>query len=287
MSSLNAVLAIHNSDSRDKNIVLYEEDHRYVINGDPKTEYTSVTTFCHSYFEEFNADEVIKNMVNSKGWKKGHKYYGLTPDEIKAGWEKNSHDSAIAGTSLHYEIECFMNNPLLSANYKNKELYDLYMIKNKNTHDTKSVDWKYFINFIRDHPDLKPYRAEWLVYNENAKIAGSIDMVFENQDGTLSIYDWKRSKEITKSKFTNKFGNHPIICHLPDTNFWHYSMQLNTYKFILENNYGRTVKDLFLVRLHPDNETNNYEVISVPNLYSEIEELFLEREKKEINIETA
>jgi hypothetical protein len=287
MSSLNVVLAIHNSDPRDKNIVLYEEDHRYVINGDPKTEYTSVTTFCHSYFETFNADEVIKNMVNSKGWKKGHKYYGLTPDEIKAGWEKNRDDSAIAGTGLHYEIECFMNNPLLSANYTNKELFDLYMIKNKNTHGLKSPEWKHFINFIHDHPDLKPYRAEWLIYDENVKIAGSIDMVFENQDGTLSIYDWKRSKEILKSKFTNKFGNHPIICHLPDTNFWHYSMQLNTYKFILENKYGRTIKDLFLVKLHPDNATNNYEVISVPNLYSEIEELFLEREKKEINIETA
>ena len=280
MSSFNAILAIHNSDPRDKNITFYEEDHKYVINGDSKTIYTSVTTLGHSYFEAFNASEVIKNMFNSKGWKKGHKYWGLTEDEIKAMWETNRDNSATAGTNLHFEIECFMNNPLLSANYTNKELGDIYMITNKLIHDTKSDEWKQFINFILDHPDLKPYRAEWAIYDETVKIAGSIDMVFENSDGTLSIYDWKRSKDIPKVNNWNKFGKHPIICHLPDSKFWHYSMQLNTYKFILENKYGKKIRDLFLVKLHPDNETKNYELISVPNLSNEVEELFLEREKK-------
>lgn len=279
-TSLNTVLALHNLDPRDKNITLYEKEHKYVINGDNQTNYISVTTWCHSFFETFNADEVIKNMFNSKGWREGHKYWNLTADEIKAKWETNRDYSASAGTSLHYEIECFMNNSLLSANYTNKELGDIYMIINKNNHETRSLEWKYFINFIIDHPNLKPYKTEWLIYDENVKIAGSIDMVFENQDGTLSIYDWKRSKDILKVNNWNKFANHPVICHLPDSNFWHYSMQLNTYKFILENKYGKKVKELFLVKLHPDNKRKNYEVISVPNLSSEIEELFLEREKK-------
>lgn len=287
MSSLNAVLAHHNSDPRDKNITLYEKEHKYVISGDSNTKYTSVTTWCHSYFEEFNADEVIKTMFNSKGWKEGHKYWGLSSDQIKAKWETSRDCSASAGTNLHFEIECFMNNPLLSANYTNKELYDIYMITNKNNHDKKSTEWKYFIDFIKDNPNLKPYRAEWLVYDEMVKIAGSIDMVFENPDGTLSIYDWKRSKDIPKMNNWNKFANHPVICHLPDSKFWHYSMQLNTYKFILEKKYGKKIQDLFLVKLHPDNKTKNYEVISVPNLSSEIQELFLEREKKLIIVETA
>jgi hypothetical protein len=280
MSVLNAVLATHNSDPRDKNITLYEKEHKYVIGFEPQTSYISVTTLCHSYFNEFNTDEVIKTMFNSKGWKAGHKYWGLTSDEIKAKWETNRDNSATAGTNLHFEIECFMNNPLLSTNYKNKELGDIYMITNKNSHDTKSPEWKQFINFIREHPDLKPYRTEWLIYDEDTKIAGSIDMVFENTDGTLSIYDWKRSKDISKVNNWNKFSTHPVICHLPDSKFWHYSMQLNIYKFILETKYGKRIRDLFLVKLHPDNETKNYEVISVPNLYSEIEELFLERVKK-------
>ena len=280
MSSLNAVLAIHNSDQRDKNITLYEQEHKYIIGFEPQTSYISVTTLCHSYFKEFNADEVIQTMFNSKGWKEGHKYWGLTSSEIKAKWETNRDNSATAGTNLHFEIECFMNNPLLSSNYTNKELGDIYMIINKNSNDTKPLEWKQFINFIRDHPNLKPYRTEWLIYDEDAKVAGSIDMVFENSDGTLSIYDWKRSKDISKVNNWNKFSTHTVICHLPDSKFWHYSLQLNTYKYILETKYGKKIKDLFLVKLHPDNETKNYEVISVPNLYTEIEELFLERLKK-------
>ena len=282
MSSLNAVLAIHNSEQRDKNITLYEQEHKYVIGFDPQTSYISVTTLCHSYFKEFNADEVIQTMFNSKGWKEGHKYWGLTSSEIKAKWETNRDNSATAGTNLHFEIECFMNNPLLSSNYTNKELGDIYMIINKNSHHTKPSEWKQFINFIRDHPDLKPYRTEWLIYDEDAKVAGSIDMVFENSDGTLSIYDWKRSKDISKVNNWNKFSTHTVICHLPDSKFWHYSLQLNTYKYILETKYGKKIRDLFLVKLHPDNETKNYEVISVPNLYSEIEELFLERYKNKL-----
>ena len=38
----------------------------------------------------------------------------------------------------------------------------------------------YFIEFIKDFPHLKPYRTEWVVYYEDIKLAGSIDMVYEN-----------------------------------------------------------------------------------------------------------
>jgi hypothetical protein len=102
-------------------------------------------------------------------------------------------------------------------------------------------------------------------------------MVYENQDGTLSIYDWKRSKNITRVNNFNRFALAPQICHLPDANFWHYALQLNTYKTIIEAKYGRTVRDLFLVRLHPDAEEQNYELIPLPDLSADVRALFLER----------
>ena len=43
----------------------------------------------------------------------------------------------------------------------------------------------------------------------------------------------------------------PCIKHLQDSNYWHYCLQLNTYKALLEKNYGVKVKDLYLVCLHP------------------------------------
>ena len=77
-------------------------------------------------------------------------------------------------------------------------------------------------------------------------------MVFRRKsDGKFVIYDWKRSKEI---KAENPFGNGLApLEHLPDTNYWHYTMQLNVYKWMLEKFYGLEVADLYIVIIHPDN----------------------------------
>ena len=276
---LHNVLSHKNAHPRDKNIQFFEEGHKYVISTEPHVKYTSVTTWNHSHFPHFDADEVINNMMKGKGWKEGHKYWGLTPQQIKDQWNSNKDAVAGAGTDMHFEIECFNNDPRFQFAYSNKELYEMYMTDNKTCHDSTSLEWQYYINFIKDHPHLKPYRTEWLVYNDDVKISGSIDMVYENPDGTLSIYDWKRAKNITRINNFNKFALSAQVCHLPDSNFWHYALQLNTYKAILEQKYEKTIKDLFLVRLHPDAEEKNYELIPLPDLKREITELFSERKK--------
>jgi hypothetical protein len=68
---------------------------------------------------------------------------------------------------------------------------------------------------------------------------------------------------------------------LPDTNFWHYALQLNIYKKILELKYGKVVTDLYLVCLHPDSTYKTYDRINVPILEKEIADLF-EVRKNEI-----
>ena len=283
---LHNVLSSRNVHSRDKDIQFFEEGHKYVILTEPHVKYTSVTTWNHSHFPHFDADEVITNMMKGRGWKEGHKYWGLTPEQIKGQWNSNKDAVAGAGTDLHFEIECFNNDQRFSFDYSNKELYEIYMADNNKIQTSKPVEWQYYINFIKDHPDLKPYRTEWLIYHEDVKISGSIDMVYENQDGTLSIYDWKRSKNITRINNFNNFALSAPVCHLPDSNFWHYALQLNTYKTILEEKYGKTIKDLFLVRLHPDAEEKNYELIPLPNLSREIKELFTERKTVLYNQQT-
>jgi hypothetical protein len=44
-------------------------------------------------------------------------------------------------------------------------------------------------------------------------------------------------KSLEKFVSYNQFALDPIS-HIPDTNFWHYSIQLNTYKLIIERKYG-------------------------------------------------
>lgn len=288
ITALYPVLSNKNSHKRDKYIKFFEEDHKYVITNDIGNNYTSVTTWNHSHFPHFDADLIISRILNSKSWKPGHKYWGLTREGIKDLWNSNRDNAAGAGTQLHYEIECFMNSNVLMFDYTHYELLYQHniLIKYDKRYLDLGLEWNYFINFITDFPKLKPYRTEWTIFDEDLKIAGSIDMVYENPDGTLSIYDWKRSKEISMVNHFNKFANNKLICHMPDSNFWHYALQLNTYKAILERKYDKKVTDLFLVRLHPDAEEKTYELIKLPNLSKEVNELFEER-KKEVCSENA
>ena len=251
-------LAEKNAHIRDNSIKFDEGPHIYHIDGD--SSFKSVTTWNHSHFEKFNADKIIDKMMNGRNWKKS-KYYGKTKEEIKEEWKQNRKRASEAGTKMHYDIECFYNE-----------------MKVQNP----SIEYEYFLRFHKQHSDMEPYRTEWMIYDKELKLAGSIDMVFKNSDGTLSIYDWKRCKNIKKE---NPWQSAKTKCieHLPDTNFWHYSLQLNTYKAMLESNYGVKVKDLYLVCLHPENKSKTYEKIKVPILKSEIKSLFELRKNMLLN----
>jgi hypothetical protein len=300
LPTLNNILNKKNLHPLDLHLTFDEEKHKYTIGFDPDSSYVSVTTLNHGYFPKFDADEVIKNMMKGKKWNPDNKYWGMSPEDIKQMWKKNGESVSGAGTSLHYHIECFMNQDLgPNKEYTHKELLHHYHLakqkQQKQEHGQgqvddaceaceaceveKSVEWKYFLNFVKATPTFKPYRTEWMIYDTELKIAGSIDMIYENDDGTLSIYDWKRVKEIVKTTNFNKYALVEEIDHLPDTNFWHYSLQLNTYKALIEKNYGKKVKELFLVKLHPENKYDNFEIIRCADLSEEMKELFNLRKK--------
>ena len=278
--SESSTLQLNNRDNRDNNIRFYAKGHKYEILTDIKSKYTSVTTWNKSHFPKFDADAVIVNIMRGKNWNPDNKYWGQTPEQIKASWMSSGTSVADAGTNLHEQIEHFMNNNVLAPGYTHAELIQHYNANRDQDTVTRGPEWEFFLNFVEDHPEMKPFRTEWMIYHEDVKLAGSIDMVYENPDGTLSIYDWKRAKEITKDNNWNKYALNPLISKMPDTNFWHYSLQLNTYKHILETKYGKTVTNLCLVRIHPDHPQQTYELLPVPLLAKEMEDLFSELKKK-------
>lgn len=245
------MLSIINSHVRDKKIKFQEEGHIYTIEG-MKTNPISVTSLIHKFFGDFNADLIIDKMMASFKWKE-NKYYGRNREEIKSEWEKNRDESAAEGTKLHFDIETYLN----TARKEGINMHvDIERFMNKMCVKNKSKEFGYFLDFWEKYqkanPSFQPYRTEWLIYDEDKNLAGSIDCVLSNGKDFV-ILDWKRSKEIKKE---NKYasGKYPFG-KMPDCNFSHYTLQLNIYRHILEIKYNCNVIGMYLVVCHPVNES--------------------------------
>lgn len=255
-------LSLINAHHRDLHISFQDIGHIYDVNGD-KT-FTSVTKFVHNFAKPFNPTEVIAGM-RKRGL--SVEYEGMSDSDIRRKWKLNGIDASTRGTKMHYQIECFFNQLAITNNW------DI---------DTKSwiekdleielLQFTNFVNALREEADLFPYRTEWCIYHEELKFTGSVDMVFKNSSGGYDIYDWKRCKDIKKRGFNN-FKNEALL-HLPDCNYWHYTMQLNLYKYILESKYDVRIDNLFLVVFHPNNGAGVFNKEKCPDIQDTMKELF-------------
>jgi hypothetical protein len=287
-----------NKHERDALIEFDAGPHKYTCAGE--ADYMSVTTWLHSHFKQFDSNAIIKKMMSNQERFKKSPYYGQTPEQIKAQWDKGRDEAAAAGTAMHAAIERWALHP---------------------EEDNSAALSPHFLAFLKDHPDFKPYRAEWMIFHEEIRLAGSIDMIVvgglrppnpplraspspnsngskkadalergggaDAQEGveggllsplgvqgvtSVTLFDWKRCKEIKKTNSFGEFALTECIDHLPDTNYWHYALQLNTYKAILEAKYDKKVEKMVLVCLHPNLPT--YQLLTVPDLSNEIAALF-------------
>lgn len=268
-------LAVLNKHPRDDRIQFEEESHTYTVDGSC-VGWVSCTTFVHKFFNVFNADEVIAKMMASPKWETNDKYYGMTAEQIKKQWSDKATASSSAGTRMHLDIEHVYNAmPAIGSFTLENGLSGLVVDQ---WTPVDKPEWNYFCNYQKDYAEKKgfiPFRTEWLVFDIDHRLSGSIDMVYKKPDGTLAIYDWKRSEEIkTMNRYQSGLGP---LSHLPDTNYWQYSMQLNIYRYILEKNYGYTVSELAIVVLHPIN--SNYRVLKLNLMDDEVESMLMARTK--------
>jgi len=258
-------LAVVNAHVRDARISFDEPTHKYTIDG---SQYDiSCTGFVHSFFGHFDSDKVISNMMRGKKWNESNQYWGMSPTAIKDLWAANGKAASEAGTRMHLDIEHYYNSDPIG-----NVAIDDYTVQ-------EGVEWDYFMRYetkFRIPGGYVPFRTEWLVFYEEIRLAGSIDMVYKKPDGTIAIYDWKRAKDI---KLENPYqsGLEPVE-HLPDTNYWHYTLQLNIYATILEKKYDMKVSELALVILHPNQ--SSFRVMKLNRLADEVDAIFADRLKK-------
>ena len=226
-----------NKHDRDERIHFNSEEHIYTING---CEFKSVTSVVDRCFEQFDAAYWAKKKAPS---------LGMTPRQVMDMWERKGEESRNLGSQMHEKIE-------------------RYYLGLENTPDET---YNLFCQFARQH-HLKPYRTEWAIYDEDSKVAGTLDFL-NYDDGVFTIYDWKRSNKIIVNGLpekTSRWGKRAFspIGHIHDTTFWHYALQVSIYRYILEKNYGIDVSAGRLAVFHPD--YNRPYVVEVPYMRNEV-----------------
>lgn len=255
-----------NHHPRDDRISFQDEGHIYTlegISGNP----VSTTQTIGKFYKHFDADKVLdmmfKNNKDPDAVYKGNneKYRGKTRSQIKTEWKDTGEDASGKGTFMHKDIENYINGDEVVD--PNSQEFQKFL--------------KFYNDYFRKNPGHKPYRTEWLVWDDTPGckdvLAGSIDFVVEDENGNLILIDWKRSKEIKKSSsYENKFGDiitpkmYKPFENLDDCNYYHYSLQLNFYRHILEILYGKKVVGMMLVVLHPNREVSPEEPVDIIDL---------------------
>ena len=123
--------------------------------------------------------------------------------------------------------------------------------------------------YLTQEMGLQPYRAEVCLYSERLKCAGQADALFMDAAGHVVLADWKRIRTL---KYENRYGHlrYPLD-RLDDCSWSLYTLQLNTYAFFLESEYGVRVSDLLLLLVHPEREAP--EIVRAPKMRATIDAL--------------
>ena len=244
---------------REARIHFDEPSHTYTIDGSivvPR----SVTGLVHQYTNEFNPSLVIAQMRARDSWEWKQQEHlredgeVMTNEEIIAKWARNGEVQRSRGTLLHFHCEAFLNYATIEG--------------------PPSPEFCQFLD-IYEHvitTSSTVYRTEISMFSCGLRVAGQADCLCLDRDGHIIIWDWKRSKQI---RMDSDQQMRPPLDHLPDCNYWAYSLQLNVYRYILESEYSMHVSRMLLGVVHP--LSPGPLVIEVPRMDDEIA-LIVERD---------
>lgn len=237
-----------------KDLEFNEELHRYTLKSKPdykfKLSCSKIAELCKEPFDE-------------KYWlPKKAKEYSITEEELKKIWDEKRDVASARGTVVHLALE----NELQGIDYKVDE--DIVPIKVVREIKKRLVT-----------AGFKVIAAELRVYDEDFGICGTMDLLaYSEKESAYYIIDWKtnRHKPIVKNetyicKHTGKerssnFKFLPPFDYLQKNKFYEYSMQLSTYKLILERNTNIKIKGLVLVQISDVLYDKGYEIIPCESL---------------------
>lgn len=246
-----------------------EEKHEYSLENTECANpivFTSVTQVIHAYFNPFDEHEISKKTAARENAKaiEEHGMWAkiVTQQDVLDAWKA----ARTNGSKIHELIERHIKyGEFPPQKHQLRPHFDTY------------------IQFRKDNPHLVKWHSEFRVFSARLKIAGTVDVIaYDTRLGGYVIIDWKCVKKIYKKSYTDmetpqSFGKKPLD-EYEDCNFVHYSLQLETYKFLVENFYFEKfghIVDKYLVWIKRD--CSGYEAIRGLDLKREIYKIMASR----------
>lgn len=196
--------------------------------------YTSVTTFLHQFFADF---ELVKYQVAaacSRTKDQTSLYFGKTTEQVLGFWDTNRDN----GTCRHAAIDDHLQG---------RPLRTVYQCGASDPLDGPPPG---YYHFMADHPHLVPYFTEFSVFDRDWCICGQFDALFwDTRRLCFILVDWKNVLNFKESSYQK--GIHPLTAHMDDCHRAIYTLQLNIYRTILEKHYGFVVKEMWIVNFPP------------------------------------
>lgn len=263
------------ADKKNGNVCFNDASHTYWDESDNTKKYVSVTTLIEKYAQPFDNDfwsnyKALERLIPKEDWKTVSKHlretkkvhdlellesYNITLDmlnkeqqDILDEWRKKNIESCERGTKIHSELENGFYN-----SGKNVELKKF------------GIGGKFECR--KDYTELDlPYGVypEYLISRTSPdgilNLAGQIDCLVKNGN-EITIIDHKTNAEIRTKSFFDSVKKSSTKMKYPlnkldDCNFYHYTLQLSTYAWMLQKiNPNFVIKDLILN--HYDHEGNN------------------------------
>ncbi len=229
---------------RDPNFIFDEASHTYSYlnpdTGRPVQTFKSVTGFLGQFKKPFDS-EMIAGIVAKKR--------GVSKKIILAEWKEISDIALKLGTNVHKWIEDYYNG-------ENPELPTV-----ENEYERVQMFLKLYEDKLHK---FKPLHQEFRVFSRKWGLAGTLDALFQLNDG-IYVGDWKTNKKFTtdlqpegrKQKLLYPFND------MWDNSLNGYSIQLSMYRLMLQEESGYETNGGFLVWIGPNGKPELHKIVDL------------------------
>jgi hypothetical protein len=202
-------------------VVFDEKAHTYTHGEHGKL--ISVTTLLGKYKKPFNSQLHASRVAKREG---------VSTEMVLETWEAEKNKACDKGTKIHKLLEDYISFGEVLQDYG--WLY-------------KSYD-----KGVEHHIDkFKSIACEKLLHDDEYKVAGTADLIYEHSNDEFTLGDFKTNK---KFRFCSPFGERLLdpVDHLHNCEFNVYALQLSMYAYMHEKLTGKKCRKLVIFYLSGD-----------------------------------